>query len=165
MKLRRSRIAGFSLMELIVATLLITLAAISSTRAMLSATRIAARNRVLTAARTIVQRNLDNALSLRWDRTTVPGVLAVTAAGGEAWDDDTEGGTGQVAVVIEDEGPGMTQTVPVPGVLTRIVEDLKTQTTINPENAEIRRITFRLNFTYRNQPFVVQMSAMRAMDF
>lgn len=135
---------------------LIMLIAMSATQAFLISNRTAATNRVLTAARTIVQRNLDTALSLRFDSTSVPAVLAITPAAGQAYDDD--GGTdNQVNILIQKTAT--TQTTLVKGTLLRTV-----LAEANPQNADIRRITFRLSYTFQRRNFNVDMTALRAID-
>jgi hypothetical protein len=135
---------------------LIMLIAMSVTQTFLVSNRNAATNRVLTAARTIVQRNLDTALSLRFDSTTTPAVLAITTAAGQTYDDDG-GADNQVNILIQKVGT--TQTVLVKGTLLRIVVAEP-----NPQNADIRRITFRLTYAFQRRNFIVDMTALRAID-
>ncbi len=135
---------------------LIMLIALSTTQTFLVSNRLAATNRVLTAARTIIQRNLDTALSLRFDSSTVPAVLAITPASGTVYDDDG-GGDNQVNILIQKTGS--TQTTLLKGTLTRIV-----LAESNPQGADIRRITFRLAYTFQRRNFSVDMTAMRAID-
>lgn len=135
---------------------LIMLIALSTTQTFLVSNRMAATNRVLTAARTIVQRNLDTAMSLRFDGTTVPAVMAITPAAGVVSDDDG-GADNQVNILIQKTGS--TQNVLVKGTMTRIVV---AQT--NPQNADIRRVTFRLAYTFQRRNFNVEMTALRTID-
>jgi hypothetical protein len=153
---RSGCIGGFGLLEAIMAMGLIMLIALSTTQAFLTSNRIAATNRVLTAARTIVQRNLDTALSLRFDGGNVPAVLAITPPTGQTYDDDGMA-DGQVNILIQKTGA--TQTTLVKGTLTRIV-----LAEANPQNAVIRRITFRLTYNFQRRNFTVDMSAIRAID-
>jgi hypothetical protein len=146
---------GFGLLEAIMAMGLIMLIALSTTQTLLVSNRNAATNRVLTAARTIVQRNLDTAMSLRFDGSTVPSVLALT---GSTVVDDDGGGDNQVNILVQKTGA--TQTVLVKGTLTEIV----TAEPNPPQNADIRRITFRLAYTFQRRNFTVEMTAMRAID-
>ena len=148
--------AGFGLLEAIMSMGLIMLIALSTTQTFLMSNRMAATNRVLTAARTIVQRNLDTAMSLRFDSTTVPAVLAITSASGSVADDDG-GGDNQVNILIQKTGT--TQTNLVKGTLTRTV-----LAEANPQGADIRRITFRLNYVFQRRNFNVEMTALRAID-
>jgi hypothetical protein len=47
----------------------------------------------------------------------------------------------------------------VQGTLTRIVTAVA-----NADSADIRRITFRLDYTLRGRPYTYQLSTMRAID-
>lgn len=151
------RLAAFGLLEAIMAMGLILLIATSVTQTFLVSNRVAATNRVLTAARTIVQRNLDTALSLRFDSTNVPPVLAITPSAGQIYDDDG-GGDNQVNILIQKTGA--TQTTLVKGTLTRIVIAEPNP----PQNADIRRITFRLTYAFQRRDFTIDMTSMRAID-
>lgn len=153
----RSREGAFGLLEAIMAMGLIMLIALTTTQTFLISNRNAATNRVLTAARTIVQRNLDMALSQRFDSSTVPSILAITPAGGTVVDDD---GTadGQVNILVQKNGS--TVTTLVKGVLTEIV----TAEPNPPQNADIRRVTFRLTYSFQRRNFTVEMTALRAID-
>lgn len=154
---------GFSVAELVVATALITLIAVGAMHSFLVSNRIAAANRVMTAARTIVQRNLDNALSLRWDTSEnpdgtpagIPDVLTITPAQGTIYDDDGVADS-KVAILVENNGSPV---ILLYGTLKRIVTKVD-----NPQNADIRRITFQLSYRFQNRDMVVQMSTMRAID-
>jgi type II secretory pathway pseudopilin PulG len=148
--------AGFGLLEAIMAMSLILLISLSATQTLLFSNRNAATSRVLTAARTIVQRNLDTAMSLRFDGSTAPAVLAITPAAGQVYDDD---GTADNLVNILTEKTGSTQTVLVKGTLTRIVAAEP-----NPQNADIRRVTFRLTYPFQRRNFVVEMTSLRTID-
>lgn len=143
-------------MEAIMAMGLIMLIALSTTQTFLVSNRIAATNRVLTAARTIVQRNLDTAMSLRFDGDNVPSVLTITPSTGTVTDDDG-GSDNQVNILIQKTGS--TQTTLVKGTLTRIV-----LAEPNPQGADIRRVTFRLTYPFQRRNFAVEMTALRAID-
>ncbi len=143
---------GLSLVEALVALTLLVTTAITATHSFLVTNRIAAANRILTSARAILQRNIDNALTQRWDSTTTPSILALTSAGGSVFDDDG-GVDNQVALLVQVDG-GTTTTL-LKGTLNRIV------TEVNPQ---IRRVTFRLTYTYQRRNYSVEMTTMRAID-
>jgi hypothetical protein len=143
-------------MEAVVAMALVLVTAISATHSFLVSNRIAASNRVLTSARAIMQRNLDNALSLRWDSTYTPPVLAITSAGGSVFDDDG-GGDNTVALLVQTNN-GISTTL-LQGTLNRIVTAVS-----NPQGADIRRVTFRITYTFQKRNYSVEMSTMRAID-
>lgn len=136
---------------------LIMLIALSTTQTFLVSNRVAATNRVLTAARTIIQRNLDTAMALRFDAANTPSVLAFTGTGGSITDDDG-GGDNQVNILIQKTAT--TQNTLVKGTLTRIVVPEPNP----PQNADIRRVTFRLTYLFQRRNFSVEMTALRAID-
>jgi hypothetical protein len=143
--------AGFGLLEAIMSMGLIMLIALTTTQTFLISNRIAA---------TIVQRNLDTALSIRFDGATEPPVLELTNPlthpDGEVYDDDG-GGDDQVNILIQKTAT--TQTTLVKGTLKRIV-----LAEPNPQGANIRRITFRLSYKFQRRDFNVDMTALRAID-
>lgn len=162
---RRSKL-GIALVEVMVASALMIAVAVAVTHMLMVSTKIAASNRVLTAARAIVQRNLDNALAVRWDSTTTPSILAITSAAGSVYDDDGNGtgngangeGNNKVALLIEKKTDNSTYTV-IPATLNRIVTAV-----VNTQNAPIRLVEFRLTYDFQGRTQTVRMSSMRAID-
>jgi hypothetical protein len=146
--------AGILLMEAMVAVAILGLVAVGATHALLTANRLAASSRVWTSARAVVQRNLDTALTITFTQTSVPPILAFTSGAGEVWDDD--GGSDNTVQIAVQDGPGL---VVASGVLTRTVTAVA-----NPDNADIRRVTFRLDYQYRGRPVSLAMSTMRSVD-
>jgi type II secretory pathway pseudopilin PulG len=152
-----ARSGGFGLLETIIAMSLIMLIAVSTTQAFLVSNRRAATNRALTAARTIVQRNLDLAMSVRFENKTLPPILALTAPAGAPYDDDENATDTKVNLLIQKTGN--VQNVLVKGDLIRIV-----QAETNTQGADIRRVTFRLTFNFQRRDFLVEMTTFRAID-
>jgi type II secretory pathway pseudopilin PulG len=150
---RSGRSGGFALVEVMIGAILIGLVAVGSMQALGVMNRNASSYREMTNARAIVQRNIDNALSVTASTTSIPAILATTSAGGSAYDDD--GGGAGVTVVLQ----GTAGTQLVQGTLTRIVTAVA-----NADSADIRRITFRLDYTLRGRPYTYQLSTMRAID-
>lgn len=150
--------AGIALVEMVVGLTLLALIAVSSTQALLQANRQAAIMRTMTAARGVVQRNIDTALTVNWSSTLQPPILALTSSGGTPYDDDAapESNTDNVVQIAVMEN-GTTKTVP--GTLWRIVTDVP-----NPDNAPLRKVTFRLDYTYLTRAYSVQMDTERAID-
>jgi hypothetical protein len=151
------RFSGFALLEVMMSMGLVMLIAVSATHAILTVNRISARNRVMTAARAVVQRNIDNALSLTWDASVLPAVLATTSATGTVFDDDSGGNANMVNLIIQKNGAS--QVILLQGVLTRIVVDVP-----DNEGADIRRITFRLNYNYQRTDYAIEMTTIRTID-
>lgn len=156
------RRAGVAMMEVVMAMALILVVAVSVTQLFMVATKMAASNRVLTAARIVVQRNLDNALSVRWDADTTPAILVTTTATGAVYDDDGDNlngeGTNKIALLIS-KTPSNTSYAMIPATMIRTVT-----TVANAQSATILKIKFTLTYTYQNRTQVIEMSTMRAID-
>lgn len=155
MRRRKNRgVAGFTLIEMLIAAGVLTTVAIASTQAMIISNRWAAANRMRTNARAVVQRNIDQALAVPFASTDVPAILGITSATGAIYDDDGNGDN-KVDVVVQDSGGS----VIVPGTLTRIVTAVA-----NSENADIRRITFRVAYIFRGRPYSYEIETLRTRD-
>lgn len=153
-KLRHSR-AGVMLAEAMVAAGVLALVAVGGTHALLTANRIAAASRVWTGARAVVQRNIDTALTVSFTKSSpVPAILAITPSPPEKYDDDG-GFDNTIQIAVQDNGT----LVVASGTLWRTVTAVA-----NADNADIRQITFRLDYTYQGRPTSVSMSTMRSID-
>jgi hypothetical protein len=146
--------AGIALVQVIMAMSIIALCGAAGLRALIEINRKAAAMRTLAQARAIVQRNIDSALGAPFDRYTTPAILASTPAGGSTYDDDG-GGDNLVNITVGRSGTGAV----VKGTLTRTVT-----AEANPDNADIRRVTFSLTYTYRLKPYTFAMTTIRSMD-
>lgn len=147
--------SAFSLVEVMISLGLIGMTIVASVQAMLVSNRMAAANRLTTAARAIVQRNIDTALTLRFDSTVTPAILGITT--GTNYDDDG-GGDGSVNILTQKNAAG--NLVPaVKGTLRRKVTAIS-----NSLGADIRRVEFRLTYTFQNRPYAVEMSTVRTID-
>ena len=122
-------------------------------RALIAINRTADAMRTINQARAIVQRNIDSAMGVPFNKTACPPVLALTSSNGSTYDDDGN------ADNLEDISVGRNGSTTVRGTLTRIVTAEP-----NPENADIRRITFRLTYNFRLMPYTFEMTTIRAMD-
>jgi hypothetical protein len=138
---------------LVAAAVLITIM-LGATHALMTANRVAARSRIMTGARAVVQRNIDTALTVSFTRASEPAILALTPVGGQVWDDDG-GGDNKVQIALQDASAA----VRLDGVLTRTVTAVA-----NPDGAVIRQVTFRLDYTYTGRSQSVSMTTMRSMD-
>jgi len=140
-----------------VAVMLLALIIVVSTQAMLQSNRQAAAMRTLTAARGIIQRNIDTALTVAWDSTVEPAILTLTAPGGGVYDDDEPPADtdGLVQISVMEDGA----TVLLRGTLTRIVTAVP-----NPEDADVRKVTFRLDYPLPSPSYSVEMTTERAID-
>ena len=137
-----------------IAAILIGLVAVGSVQAIGVLNLNAASNRIITNARVIVQRNIDKALSITCSKNSVPAVLAITPAAGVIFDDD--GGTVNIVTVVLQ---GSSNVQLVQGTLTRIVTAVT-----NADSADIRQVTFRLDYTYRSRAYSYALTTMRAID-
>lgn len=149
---------GIALVEILVALVLLTVMVVSSTQALVQTNRQSAGQRTMTAARGVVQRNIDTALTVGWNFAFEPAIIALTSATGTPYDDDTAPASdtdGVVQIAVMEDGT----TATVPGTLTRTVTAVA-----NPDGAQVRRVTFRLTYTYLSRPYAVQMSTLRAID-
>ncbi|MCE9610729.1 MAG: hypothetical protein K8R23_11095 [Chthoniobacter sp.] len=151
---RELRTSGFALIEVMMGAVLIGLIAVGSVQGLGRMNRNAASNRVITNARAIVQRNIDNALSVTATASSVPAILAITSASGVVYDDDA-GAANIVSVVLQ----GSSTVQLVQGTLTRIVTAVS-----NPDSADIRQITFRIDYVYQGRAYSYSLTSMRAID-
>ena len=153
-QLPSSRSRGFALVEVAIGAFMIGLIAVGSVQALGVMNRNASSNRVLTNARAIVQRNIDNALSVTASKNSVPAILAITPSSGTVYDDDA-GASNVVTVVLQ----GASNVQLVQGTLTRIVTAVS-----NTDGADVRQVTFRLNYTYRGRSYAYSLTTMRSID-
>ena len=141
-------------MEALVAAGVLTMVVVGASHALLTANRMAAASRVLTGARAVVQRNIDNALTVTFSQASQPAILAITPSAGTVWDDDG-GFDNAIQIAVQDNGTA----VVAAGVLTRTVTAVA-----NSDSADIRQITFRLNYIYRGRAQTIALTTMRSID-
>ena len=149
------RRGAFGLTEQIISMGILALVLAASIVGMLQSNRQAAIYRALTAARAVVERNIENALNVTYDSVTTPAILATTAAGGVVYDDEGDGDN-LVDIVVQDSA-GTNKLIK--GTLTRTV-----LMEANPQSAPIRRITFSLTFAMRGRNYTTSMTTLRAID-
>lgn len=153
--LRRDRTAGGLLLELMISLSLIGLVVTASIVGLLSTNRQAAIHRAMTSARVIVERNIEAATNAPFTTSLTPAILQTTSGSGAIWDDDG-GGDNLVNILVQNnDGTGQL----LKGTLRRIVTAEP-----NPENATIRRVTFRLTFELRSRNYTTEMTTLRAID-
>lgn len=160
-RLRRAQ--GFTLMEIVFAMLVCVLMGIAILNSLIVSYRFAARARLLTNARAIVQRNVDAAAGVAFTGTaSPPTILALTTGSGVVCDDD--GGTGAPVESIQLLRSG--SNVTVSGTLRRIVTTepvVVSGTTVNG-NAVVRRVTFQVDYDYLNRHYTHSETTLRAAD-
>ncbi|MGZ5023619.1 MAG: hypothetical protein ACXWGY_03680 [Chthoniobacterales bacterium] len=141
-----------SLVEVAIAVALLSLVAAAAIATLATLNKNAVTTRVMTSAREIVQRNVEAAVGAPFNSSTEPNILKTTSATGVTWDDS--GGTNPVIVYSSRDG-----TSTISGTLKRIV-----LAESNPASADLRRITFHLDYSMFNRPMSYEMSTIRAMD-
>ena len=146
--------AGLLLAESMIAAAILAILIVGTSQALLTANRLASASRILTGARAVLQRNIDTALASTFTQTSTPAILQITPAGGSLYDDDG-GFDNAIQIAVQDNGTAVVAS----GTLTRTVLAIT-----NADNAEIRNITFRLQYTYRGRPQDLSMSTIRSRD-
>jgi type II secretory pathway pseudopilin PulG len=146
-------VRGMTIVEIAIGLALLGLVAAGAFASLISLNKNAVRTRILTNAKEVVQRNIETAMALPFTSTNVPSILATTSASGSTWDDDG-GGDNLVTIYSSRDG---TQTVK--GTLTRIV-----RTEANDANADIRRVTFRLDYSIFGKPSSYEITTLRSAD-
>lgn len=154
MRMRRVRPRGFTLVQVMVASAIIVIVGLASVQALVLMNRKAAVMRTLDNARAVVQRNIDTAMGVPYTATVEPPILALTSTSGAIYDDDG-GGDNLVNVALLRSGTAAW----VKGTLTRTVTAEP-----NPEGAVIRRVTFRVSYSYRGRPYSYAMTSLRTQD-
>jgi hypothetical protein len=152
---RNNATSGIAIVQALTAMALVVIAGMASVQALVLTNQKAATMRTVNNARAIVQRNIDTALGVPFSASaTVPPILATTVSTGVLHDEDGDGNT-NVNVVVGRNGTDKV----VEGTLTRIVTAEP-----NSAGADIRRITFRVNYTYRSRPYSFSMTTLRTTD-
>jgi type II secretory pathway pseudopilin PulG len=148
----KARNEAFTFTEVIVAAFVVLTVALVTTQSMLTMNQRAAESRLRTNAQVVVERSIQQAIGSAFTDTSSPQILTITPETGVAYDDSGKGDNVVEIMVQKSGGPAI-----VTGRLTRIVRPVA-----NPENADIRRVTFRLLYTFRGKPSVYEMSTLRA---
>jgi hypothetical protein len=142
-----------TIVEIAIGTGLLALVATGAFASLMVLNRNAARTRIMTNAKEIVQRNIEAAVGLPFSTTNEPPILAKTTTGPVVWDDDG-GGDNLETIYISRDG-----TQKITGQLWRTV-----QTEVNSAGADVRRITFHLDYNIFGKPASYEMTTIRALD-
>ena len=113
----------------------------------------AVRTRIMTNAKEVVQRNIETAVGLPFDSSSTPPILATTATVGAVWDDDG-GSDNLITIYTSRDG-----TQKVTGTLLRTV-----RAEPNTASADVRRVTFHLDYSIFGIPASYEMTTIRALD-
>lgn len=149
--LKRSAEEGITLVEVAIGAALIALIATAAIIALVLLNKNAVSTRIMTNAREIVQRNIEAAVGTPFTATNIPPILA--PATNAVWDDDG-GGDNLETIYTSRDG-----TAKVTGTLLRTVAAEP-----NSVGADIRRVTFRLNYSLYGRPLSYEMTTIRAVD-
>lgn len=146
--------SGVSLVEVAISVAMLAIVAATTVQTLLVFNRKAAATRVFATAKEVVQRNIEGAMGGAFDSTTTPPVLAITAASGAIWDDDG-GDPNTVSLLSSRDG----SRILVSGTLRRIVTSEP-----NTLGADLRRVTFRVNYSVYKRPVSYEITTIRARD-
>lgn len=157
--LRKSRISlpsrrpdqGMTLVEIAIGVAVLGLVATTAIATLMILNKNAVSTRIMTNAREIVQRNIETAVGSPFTSSSVPAILAT--ANNAVWDDDG-GGDNLETIYTSRDG-----TAKITGTLLRTV-----QTEANAVGADIRRVTFHLDYSLFGRPMSYEMTTIRAMD-
>lgn len=133
---------GVALLGLVAAGALVTLTVLNKN---------AAATRVMTSAKEIVQRNIEAAVGAPFTASSIPPILELATS--SVWDDD--GGGDNLATIYTSRDA----TSKIKGTLLRTV-----QLEPNAADADIRRVTFRLDYSLFGRPQTYEMTTIRALD-
>lgn len=141
---------GFSMVQALIAMTIVVIAGLASVEALVLTNRKAAAMRTVNNARAVVQQNIDTALGVPFPaNAAAPAILGL--------------GSTTTSVPIAVARNGVSQIVS--GTLTR---DVSVQgdpaNPLNPAEADVRRITFQVSYTYRSRPYTVSMTTLRSTD-
>ena len=149
----KHRESGLTFVEIAVSVALLGVVFATVLGTLIVLNRNASSTRLMTNVREIVQRNIETAVGVPFTTSNIPSVLAITPAGGQAWD---EGVAGNNPVTIYTSRDG---TMKVTGTLLRIVT-----AEANSLSADIRRVTFRLSYTIYGRNLSYELTTIRAKD-
>lgn len=159
--------AGLSILEMLVAGVVLTIFAVGANYAMLTFNRNATTTRNYAAAQAIVRDYIDQALAADYTSAVTDPIVATTVAGTDIDGDgqadgvlfDPAGGTSfnLPLVYMRDSATGFTQQTVVTAQIYRRVRVV--DATLN-----IREVNFLLRFLQRGRPYYVRMATLKARD-
>ena len=142
-----------TIVEIAIGVAILGIVAAGAMASFITLNKNAVRTRIMTNAKEVVQRNIETAVGLPFLSTTTPTILATTATAGAIWDDDG-GGDNLITIYTSRDG-----TQKVMGTLLRIVRPEP-----NTPNADVRRVTFHLDYSIFGIPASYEMTTIRALD-
>jgi hypothetical protein len=142
-----------TIVEIAIGAGLLALVATGAFASLIVLNRNAVRTRIMTNAKEIVQRNIESAVGLPFTSASVPPILATTSMSGAIWDDDGGGDNLETIYISRDGSQKMT------GTLLRTVRPEP-----NAANADVRRVTFHLDYSLFGKAASYEMTTIRAPD-
>jgi len=154
------RTGGFSMLEVIASMVITVIVASAVIATLLNSQTFAARTRLMTNARLIVQRNVETALGIAFTSVSQPDMLKKTEnANGEIFRENG-GQSDTMTVAITGDGDTV-----VEGTLRRIVTELRDdEKPADARTAAIRRVVFRIDYQYLGRDYSYELSTIRAQD-
>jgi type II secretory pathway pseudopilin PulG len=146
-----------TLIEIAIGTALLGLVAATGLASLTVLNKNAVSSRVMTNAREIVQRNIEAAVGTPFTTISTPAILAL--ATNAVWDDDG-GGDNLETIYSSRNYTALNDGTP------RIMGTLKRTVTAEPNSAgaDIRRVTFHLDYTLFGRQLSYEMTTLRAID-
>ena len=145
---------AMTLVEIAIGVAVLGLVAAAAIAALMVLNRNAASTRIMTNARAVVRRNIEQAIGSPFSLTNIPTILSMTGPSGTVWDDDG-GGDNQETIYTSRDGTGPI----IKGTLRRTVTAEP-----NTPGADIRRIKFSLSYSLFGRQMAYEMTTIRAID-
>ncbi len=142
---------GLTIVETAIAVAILGLVAAAAIATLIILNKNATSARLMTNAREIVQRNIEAAIAAPFSTGNIPAILA--PATDAVWDDDG-GGDNLETIYLSRDG-----TARITGTLLRTVS-----AETNAAGADIRRVTFHLDYSVFGRALSYEMTTLRAMD-
>ena len=156
---RPSRTAGFTVLELMVAAVILVIFSGSAIVMMTMRTRLAVVTRNNTEARAIVNYHINRLLTEDWTTSTSNAILSSTAA--TSPDEVLYTNTGDALYPNKVRLWQYTKN----GVATEILGTLKCWTQSDPDGDQTRRVNVRLTYSFQGRESVLESSTIRGRDY
>ncbi len=137
--------------------MIITLYATEAIPALMTMNRNATSNRLITAAKEVVNRNIEAADAVPFTSSSVPAILAVTSGTVACGDYAYTSLTNPMPLVTATNGSAI-----ISGTLSRCVTLWNASD--STDNPNTRRITFTFNYKFVNRTFSYSATTLRAPD-
>ena len=142
-----------TIVEIAIGVAILGIVAAGALASFIALNKNAVRTRIMTNAKEVVQRNIETAMGLPFTTASTPTILATTGTSGAVWDDDG-GGDNLITIYTSRDG-----TQKITGTLTRIVTAEP-----NSAGADVRRVTFHLDYSIFGVPANYEITTIRAID-